>query len=164
MKNERDLLREALTRLEDNHVAPSLQKDIRAALAQQVPTWVAYAVAYPDGRPVFYAKGCILWPTREGAVEASKLTLGAGEPVAICPQPAASALLVQEVDYAIEHGWPPESREALARIRAADIRRGATRTTEPAQPAVQAGTGDVLVPRDLIGAACGAIAAAQGGK
>ncbi len=55
-------------------------------------------------------------------------------------QPAtqvASVHLVQAVDYAIHHGWPLESRDALARIRAADIKRAE-------QPATQAGAGHLF--------------------
>lgn len=46
---ERELLREALARLEDHHVAPSLQKDIRAALAS-APTQPTLLYEHDDGR------------------------------------------------------------------------------------------------------------------
>lgn len=49
--------------------------------------------------------------------------LAATAPNAGAPLPAASPGLVQEVDYAIHHGWPKESLDKLERILEADKAR-----------------------------------------
>ncbi len=44
---------------------------------------VGWVLARKDGTPIWYAPGCIFWPTQQQAEEASRRDLSAGPPVAL---------------------------------------------------------------------------------